>query len=45
MTIIAIALYAAGLATGGGLTWLKLRPKLDQLAKLTDRDPKTGRFI
>lgn len=41
--IVLATLYAAGMAVGAGITWLKLRPKLEQLARLTDRDER-GRF-
>lgn len=36
--------HTLALAIGGTAVWLTYRPRLEQLRKLTDRDPKTGRF-
>lgn len=44
--MIVLALTHALAASAGALTlYAFVQPKLARLAKLTDRDPKTGRFI
>ena len=39
-----ILTHALAFAFGGSAVWIALRPRLDHLRRLTDRDPKTGRF-
>ena len=39
-----LAALAMGAMGGAGIVWLLVRGRLNQLVRLTDRDPKTGRF-